>query len=176
MLNLRHIDLTKNYMMFFKTPMPQETLDKYVARIMNDKNLSGYDIERRTRKRITQSYANRIKNGEVRNPSPEKLQVLAIGLDVPEQELFDVVLGVKITRNSQKETDLLRYFRELPNNRQDDLVLMARTFFGELHKGDFEPVQGSVAFVRSEGEIDALPREKNIKGTPRRRSALKAVK
>ena len=61
---------------------------------MRDKNLSGYDIERLTHRQITQSYVNRIKNGEVKTPSAVKLTALAKGLSVTPSELFAMVSGM----------------------------------------------------------------------------------
>lgn len=71
-----------------------ETLSDYVARVMRDKGLSGYDIERSTHRTITQSYVNRIKNGEIATPSAAKLSALAKGLGVTPTELFSRVSGI----------------------------------------------------------------------------------
>lgn len=90
---IRPINITKADMLLFQTNMA-ESLAEFVARTMREKNLSGYQIQRRSRNQITQSYVNRIKNGIVLNPSPQKLKFLALGLDIPESELFSVVRGV----------------------------------------------------------------------------------
>lgn len=50
-----------------------ESLAEYVSRIMKEKRLSGYDVERAAHKEITQSHVSRIQNGEVTNPSAGKL-------------------------------------------------------------------------------------------------------
>lgn len=73
--------------------MSKESLADFVSRVMNEKNLSGYYVERKSGKGISQSYANRIKNGEIRTPSAEKLNALAKGLEVPASELFAIVRG-----------------------------------------------------------------------------------
>lgn len=56
-------------------------LADYVAKVMNDDRLSGYQIERRTQGDITQSYVLRIKNGTAKNISIDKLQSLANARD-----------------------------------------------------------------------------------------------
>lgn len=90
---ISHIRLATSDSLFFKENMT-ESLAEYVARIMRDKNLSGYDIERLTHRQITQSYVNRIKNGEVKTPSAVKLTALAKGLSVTPSELFAMVSGM----------------------------------------------------------------------------------
>jgi transcriptional regulator with XRE-family HTH domain len=79
-------------MLSFKEFMP-ETLSDIVNRVMADKRLSGYDVERASHGAITQSYVNRIKNGDVKNPTGEKLVALALGLGIAADELFDAVKG-----------------------------------------------------------------------------------
>lgn len=71
----------------------KETLSSYVSRIMREKDLSGYDVERRSKKGITQSHVNRVQNGLVSNLSVQKVRALAKGLDVPEAELSAVARG-----------------------------------------------------------------------------------
>ena len=72
----------------------RETLQDYVRRIMLEKGLSGYAVERASGEGISQSQVNRIQNGEVTNPSAAKLKALAKGLSVSEAELFAVVRGI----------------------------------------------------------------------------------
>ena len=93
-----------------------ETLAQYIARLIGEKKLSGYEIERRAKKQISQSYFNRIKKGKIANPSPNKLKALAVGLGISEEELFAVVRGkspdsLKVA-NEQLE-DLISKFERL---------------------------------------------------------------
>jgi len=67
------------------------SLAEYVKRIMHEKRLSSYDVEARSLKSISQSTVNRIQTGHVLSPSPSKLQALAKGLGVVEEEIFAVV-------------------------------------------------------------------------------------
>lgn len=68
--------------------MKQETLGEFITRMLSEKNLSMYQVEKRTHGAISQSYANRIKNGQIPTPSAAKLSALAKGLGVPESELL----------------------------------------------------------------------------------------
>jgi transcriptional regulator with XRE-family HTH domain len=72
----------------------KESLPDYVARIMKDKGLKPADVEKQSRRLISDSYVQAFISGASANPSIEKLQALARGLGVNEDELFDVARGV----------------------------------------------------------------------------------
>lgn len=76
-----------------------ETLQDYVRRVRNEKNLSAVDVETRSSNTISDAYVLQIENGAAKNPSPEKLKALAKGLGVPEDEVFRVARG----RSAQPE-------------------------------------------------------------------------
>jgi transcriptional regulator with XRE-family HTH domain len=80
-------------MMNMNTNTEQTALSRKVAQLMADKQISGYAVERATKREITQSFVNRIKNGEVKTPSAVKLKALARGLGVPESELLATIPG-----------------------------------------------------------------------------------
>lgn len=84
--------------------MQQHSLADYVNKIMLERELSGYAVEKRSRGEITQSYVNRIKNGEAKNPSADKLKGLAKGLGVTEEEVFRVARGAADTSGDSAET------------------------------------------------------------------------
>lgn len=69
-----------------------ETLQDLVDRIMKEQNLSTYDVARRSKGLISQSVVSKIKNGNVTNPTGERLRGLAAGLGVPLQLVTDAVL------------------------------------------------------------------------------------
>jgi transcriptional regulator with XRE-family HTH domain len=81
-----------------------ETISEYVQRIMREQDLTLRDVEERSRRGgaagISRPHINKIANGELTNPSPDKLKALAKGLARPEEEVFDVVLG----RNPEPDT------------------------------------------------------------------------
>jgi transcriptional regulator with XRE-family HTH domain len=86
--------------------MHEKALGQYVARIMYEKKLSGYGVERQSKGGIAQSHVNRIKNGNVTQPSPLKLKALAKGLDVSESEIFAVARGAGPDQEELKQERL----------------------------------------------------------------------
>ena len=76
------------------TVIRQETLDKYVRRILKEKGLSLSDVERRSGGGISDSYICGIINGTVGSLTIIKLKALAQGLGIGEDELFAVARGV----------------------------------------------------------------------------------
>lgn len=70
-----------------------ESLADYVRRIRNEKGLSLVDVSARSGGAVGRTHINRIENGFTTNPSPRKLRALAVGLGVPEEELFAVARG-----------------------------------------------------------------------------------
>jgi transcriptional regulator with XRE-family HTH domain len=107
-----------------------ETLAAFVRRVRAEKNLSLTDVERQSARhgaKIASSYVSKIENGDTKNPSPEKIKALARGLDVPEDEITAVAFGkAPKTEAEARETRMLHYFRELPGDRQDDLIRMTK--------------------------------------------------
>lgn len=111
--------------MYFKKYMQQkpETLAEYLTRLMEEKNLSGYDIERITKKGITQSYVNRLKNGDNTNPSIDAIKALAKGLSVPEEQLSAIALGYKLSDDDIERIELDAMYRKrkkLSPKRKDE--------------------------------------------------------
>jgi transcriptional regulator with XRE-family HTH domain len=73
-----------------------EALPEYVERIMQEKGLKPKDIEIRSGKKIDAAYVFKILHGRSKYPSVVKLQALAEGLGVDEDELFKVARGVPV--------------------------------------------------------------------------------
>lgn len=73
------------------------TLADYVRSVMDKDGLSLRDVEERSRRGglegISRPHINKIKNGFMTNPSPDKLRALARGLGRPEEEVLNTVLG-----------------------------------------------------------------------------------
>jgi transcriptional regulator with XRE-family HTH domain len=95
----------------------RKSLSEYVDRVLKDKNLSTYDVERLSGKAISQSTVNRIANGEVQQPGPDTLKALAKGLDVPESELFAIVRGVTDTPKG-RFAELYAQYNRLGSNEK----------------------------------------------------------
>jgi transcriptional regulator with XRE-family HTH domain len=72
-----------------------ETLADFVRRVRNEKGLSLLDVQRNSRGQIAGSYVSRIENGiaDADGVTPKKLQALAQGLQVSEDEVFDIARG-----------------------------------------------------------------------------------
>jgi transcriptional regulator with XRE-family HTH domain len=101
----------------------QETLADYVRRVREEKGLSLNQVRIRSGYQIANSYISRIENGEVTNVGLDKLQSLAKGLDVSDEEIFAVARGKSTSGDFQlKELRLLEYFRALTEDRQDDVL------------------------------------------------------
>jgi transcriptional regulator with XRE-family HTH domain len=103
----------------------QESLAEYVRRVRQERGWSLDEVERRSARsgyKIGRTHINRIELGESTNPSPKKLQALAVGLDVLEEELFARVRGVARSEIDGLEEQLLMKFRLLPPNWQKDLI------------------------------------------------------
>jgi transcriptional regulator with XRE-family HTH domain len=71
-----------------------ESLSQYVSRTMSEKRLGYEDVSRMSGSGITESYVRSITRGAANNPSVRKLQALASGLGVPEEEIFRVARGL----------------------------------------------------------------------------------
>ena len=73
-----------------------ESLPKYVQRVMKERGLKPKDVERRSGGKIVDAYVTKIVRGKTKYPSVVKLQALAEGLGVDEEELFRVARGVPL--------------------------------------------------------------------------------
>jgi transcriptional regulator with XRE-family HTH domain len=71
-----------------------ETLAQYVNRILKEKGLTPQEVKELSGGKITDGYVRGIMTGKARNPSVLKLKALARGLDVDEDELFNVARGL----------------------------------------------------------------------------------
>src|SRR5919206_2156312 len=72
-----------------------EDLADYLRRVRNEKGMSQRDVEIKSGNRISKGYIGQIENREVLGHSvtPQKLQALAVGLGVSEDEVFAVARG-----------------------------------------------------------------------------------
>jgi transcriptional regulator with XRE-family HTH domain len=111
-----------------------ESLADYVRGARSRARLSLLDVERQSARsgyKIAGSYVSRIENGIARNPSKDKLVGLARGLGVPEEEVFAIARGKSMKEPSSSELKLLIYFRELPTERQEDILRIIQTLHRE---------------------------------------------
>ena len=116
---------------------PITSLADYVRCVRNKKNLSLAQISARSHGRIGKTHINRIENGTVGRVSLIKLRALARGLDVPEDDLIAVARGKPPrTGTTRIEADLLACFRQLSDERQQDVVVMLQALASRLAKGN----------------------------------------
>jgi transcriptional regulator with XRE-family HTH domain len=99
------------------------SLADYVRSVRNEKNLSLTQVSSRSHGGIGKTHINRIENGTVVRVSLMKLQALALGLDVPEDDLIAVAQGKPpLNHATQNERELLSYFRQLSAAHKEDVL------------------------------------------------------
>jgi len=112
--------------MSVKKSAERESLAKFVRRVRTEKKLSLAEVERQSGRfgeRIAASYVNRIENEIKTRLSADRLTALAHGLGVPEDELFAVARGrMPANKEDANELKLMIKFRELPPERQEDIL------------------------------------------------------
>ena len=102
-----------------------KALADFVKRIRSEKNFSLTDVERNSGGEIYSSYISHIETGRVANVSPDKLDALAAGLQVPTDEIYRVARGLS------------------PEKPRDRLEILAETFNGqELSESDWMEIEG----------------------------------
>ena len=112
---------------------PITSLADYVRRIRNEKNLSLAQVSSRSHGRIGKTHINRIENGTVVRVSLMKLRALALGLDVPEDDLVAVAQGKPPrTEATKNEAKLLIYFRQLSAPHQQDVLAMLQALASRI--------------------------------------------
>ena len=113
-----------------------ETLGDFVRRIRKDKHLSLADVSRqsgRSGSRISASGINRIENDPKHRTTANKLTALANGLGIPAGELFARAVGA-VPGNPGDELELITRFRELPPERQADVLRIVDMWYSEQIK------------------------------------------
>lgn len=126
-------------------PKPgDESLEEFVARVMNEKNLTARDVQKNSGDAIEQSTVNKIKNGVITNPSIPKQKALAKGLGVTEAELFAVTLA-KETDTSEVMNEKLEKislkFNALPVTKQARLEMLFDMLDREIERIEKEKEQ-----------------------------------
>jgi transcriptional regulator with XRE-family HTH domain len=89
-----------------------EDLSDYLRRILQEKSLTGKDVERRSGGAISQSYVSQILNRGAGFLTTEKIKALADGLGVDPLEVFAVAAGlpeVDRQRAQERQADALFY-------------------------------------------------------------------
>lgn len=82
-----------------------ETLAQYVTRIIKEKRLKHHEVSQLSGGEITDGYIRGIMTGKANNPSVKKLQALARGLMVDEDEIFRVARGMTLHGKGTSQPD-----------------------------------------------------------------------
>ena len=88
-----------------------QALSEYVARVMDEKDLTPAEVSRMSGGEITGAYVRGLANGSSSNPSVSKLKALARGLDVDEDNLFKIARGLSSADKDKGDDERSRYFR-----------------------------------------------------------------
>lgn len=72
----------------------KQDLADFIRAVMNEKNLSTYDVQKRSRNAITAATVTKILNREIKSSGVDTLVGLAVGLGVGVEELLNIVRGV----------------------------------------------------------------------------------
>ncbi len=117
---------------------PPETLAEYILRVMRDKSLTYQDVERQSHNKIRPGHLHDIVQGRTQNPTVKTLRNLAIGLGVPESELFAVARGQSPDDDPQRfkgrfETMVMK-FSGLPTDRQEELASLIALLDREIDR------------------------------------------
>jgi len=134
-LNTCSVDYAKPFIVVMQQP---ETLADYVRRVrVNEKKFSLSEVERNSNNQIDGSYVSRIENGLVKNVTPEKLQALAKGLQVPEEEIFAVARGKSLTEPESFDSEvavLFAGYNELSDEDKKELLASIRLIANEVQR------------------------------------------
>ncbi|HEX7998580.1 MAG TPA: helix-turn-helix transcriptional regulator [Pyrinomonadaceae bacterium] len=107
----------------------QESLDRYVRRVLKEKGLSYAEVEARSEGAISDSYIGNIVTGSVGSVTVAKLKALARGLDVSEDEIFAIARGhspadLREFQKSRFATLFDKYKRLHADDQQEMLILL----------------------------------------------------
>lgn len=116
----------------------QESLDRYVRRVLREKGLSYADVQERSQGAISDSYIGNIVTGTVGSVTVGKLKALARGLDVSEDEVFAVARGTSPAdlRDFQKSrfAVLLEKYKKLSAEDQKETLILLEALEHEIER------------------------------------------
>lgn len=94
-------------------------LSAYISSIVKERELNLEEVAQRGRGQISAGYIHDLMNEKAKNPSVSKLQALAKGLGVPEEELFRVARGLSIDSSESynaEEVRMLDWYRRMTDD------------------------------------------------------------
>lgn len=131
----------------------RETLAEFVKRVRLEKGLSLTDVQNQSGGRIANSYVSRIENGVADSDgvTPKKLQALAKGLGVSEDEIFAVARGRPLDDTEIVDAEMALYASRVkkltPQQRRDFQVAwkMAKDLIDRMERENRERQDGEGA-------------------------------
>lgn len=92
---------------------------------MTELNMSAPDVVRAANNRVSTSTVWNIANGRVRNVASDTIVSLARALEMSEDLLFSIAYRLAGPKEDANEVKLVIYYRNLPDERQGDLLMIA---------------------------------------------------
>ncbi|MFY9607056.1 MAG: helix-turn-helix domain-containing protein [Blastocatellia bacterium] len=139
-------------------------LARYIARVLKEKRLSLHDVQVMSGWKITDAYVGSIIRGRASNPSVEKLQALALGLGVDEDEIFRVARGIVGTSDRDRNPDPWHS------------VMILRLMEQVVSKPDLKEILDEVVELSEEDRAFVLRTAKSFsKSTPKRSRRRESV-
>jgi transcriptional regulator with XRE-family HTH domain len=116
----------------------QESLGVYVRRVLKEKGMSYSDVEGRSQGAISDSYIGNIVKGTVCSVTVGKLQALARGLDVSEDEIFAIARGTSTNdlRDFQKSRFAMLFdkYKTLSGEDQEEIIILLKALEHEIER------------------------------------------
>lgn len=91
------------------------TLAKYVSQVMDEQGLTPGDVERRSKKKVTDSHVKNIMNGITTNPSLNIILGLAEGLGVNPVDLFKAAANIEEDLSAYQMVVVMQKLLKKPN-------------------------------------------------------------
>lgn len=141
-----------------------ESLDRYVRRVLREKGLTLSDVAKRSLGGISRGYICEISRGNYKDLTIKKLQALALGLDVPEDVIFDIARGVDCGWSDEREfarsrlaTLYARYSELAPEDRREVAILLEAVEREVERRRTCRPLDRSALWAAAAAErIEAL--------------------
>lgn len=139
-------------------------LAKYVARVLKEKRITPHEVQVMSGWTITDAYVSSIIRGIASNPSVEKLQALARGLGVDEDEIFRVARGLSAgSYVSHGAAD------------PEHSVMLLRLMAQVLSQPGVAEILEEVVKLSEEDRADVLSSAKNFSKSTRKAGGRKAL-
>ena len=139
-----------------------ETLAQYVTRIIKEKGLKHHEVSQRSGREITDGYIRGIMTGRASNPSVKKLQALARGLSVDEDEIFRVARGLPPGKGKPQhdESDYQSIAAMLVASMKDPVAIELLSELLRLSRESLEDAGEALKFLNSHKDQSSRPKKK----------------